>query len=252
MGMAISSRIPRVALVTGGARRLGRAIVEMLAREGFYVAIHYRHSGGEAYRLLEALGGKGCIVQADLAQEEALLPLMEKVRSRLGPIGVLINNASMFRRDEFGEVTRQSWDQHMEPNLRAPFVLSQEMAKRLPEDAEGLILHMLDQRVWNLTQHFVSYTVSRSALWSLTQSMALGFAPRIRVNAIGPGPVLPAEGQADEHFARMCHETPLRHGASPEEVAQTAHFLLAMPSITGQMIALDGGQHLHWSPPLKG
>lgn len=249
MGMAISSRIPRVALVTGGARRLGRAIVEMLAREGFYVAIHYRHSGGEAHRLLEALGGKGCIVQADLAQEEALLPLMEKVRSRLGPIGVLVNNASMFRRDEFGEVTRQSWDQHMEPNLRAPFVLSQEMAKRLPEDAEGLILHMLDQRVWNLTQHFVSYTVSRSALWSLTQSMALGFAPRIRVNAIGPGPVLPAEGQADEHFERMCHETPLRHGSSPEEVAQTAHFLLAAPSITGQMIALDGGQHLHWSPP---
>lgn len=241
--------IPRVALVTGGARRLGRAMVAMLAREGFSVAIHCHHSVEQAQELLQAIGGKGCVVQADLAQEDALLPLMADVHDRLGPVGVLINNASVFRRDEFGEVTRASWDQHMEPNLRAPFVLSQAMAEALPPASEGVILHMLDQRVWNLTQHFVSYTVSRSALWSLTQSMALGFAPRIRVNAIGPGPVLPAEGQSDEHFAQMCQNTPLHHGATPQEVAQTARFLIATPSITGQMIALDSGQHLNWSPP---
>lgn len=246
--LPISSHIPRVALVTGGARRLGRAMVEMLASEGFKVAIHYRRSADEAHELLEKIGGKGCIVHADLAEEAALLPLLAEVQEQLGPIGVLINNASVFQRDELGSVTRQSWDEHMEPNLRAPFVLSQAMAEALPQQAQGVILNMLDQRVWNLTPHFVSYTVSRSALWSLTQSMALGLAPRIRVNAIGPGPVLPASGQSDEHFEAMCRKTPLQSGASPEEIAAIARFFLMAPSVTGQMIAPDGGQHLNWSP----
>lgn len=249
LGLSSFASIPRVALVTGGARRLGRAMVEMLAAEGFYVAIHCHHSVEEAHALLANIGGKGCVVSADLTQEAELLPLMTAVQQKLGPIGVLINNASVFERDEFGEVSRMSWDRHMEPNVRAPFVLSQAMAEGLPQQAEGVILHLLDQRVWNLTQHFVSYTVSRSALWSLTRSMALGFAPRIRVNAIGPGPVLPAVGQSDEHFERMCRATPLRRGATVEEITQTARFLIAMPSVTGQMIALDGGQHLNWSPP---
>ncbi|MCT6855036.1 short chain dehydrogenase [Parasaccharibacter apium] len=247
--VGLSPHMPRVALVTGGARRLGRAMVEMLAAEGFAVAIHYRNSRDEAEALLRQIGGRGCVVQADLADEAALLPMMEHVTAQLGTLGVLINNASVFERDEFGSVTRQSWDAHMEPNLRAPFVLSQAMAEALPEGAEGLIVNMLDQRVWNLTPHFVSYTVARSALWSLTRTMALGLAPRVRVNAIGPGPVLPAAGQSLEHFEAMCQRTPLHRGADVEEIAAIARMFLMLPSVTGQMLAPDGGQHLNWSPP---
>lgn len=246
---AVPPRMPGTALVTGGARRIGRALVVMLARQGFRVAIHCHQSRNEAEALLQEIGGRGCIVQADLADEAALSPLMQDVQTQLGPVGVLINNASVFERDEFATVTRESWDRHLEPNLRAPFVLSQFMADSLPEEAEGMILHMLDQRVWNLTPHFVSYTVSRSALWSLTRTMALALAPRIRVNALGPGPVLPARGQTEEQFRRMCEKTPLQHGATPEEIARSALMLLHLPSVTGQMIALDGGQHLNWAAP---
>ncbi|MDF7673643.1 SDR family oxidoreductase [Acetobacteraceae bacterium ESL0709] len=245
---SLPSVIPRVALVTGGALRLGRAMVQALAAQGFSVAIHCNRNHEAASELLASIGGKGCVVRADLAKEETLLPLMWEVQDMLGPVGVLINNASVFERDEFDNVTRESWERHMQPNLRAPFVLSQAMVKALPDGAEGFILHMLDQRVWNLTPHFVSYTISRSALWSLTRTMAMAFAPRVRVNAIGPGPVLPAEGQSLEHFDQMCRETPLQHGSSPEEIARAALMLLSLPSVTGQMLALDGGQHLNWGP----
>ena len=244
----ISPRVPRTALVTGGARRIGRALVEMLVEQGFTVAIHYRASEADAQELLDRLGGRGCLLKADLAYEKDVDALFTKAREKLGPIGVLINNASAFTRDEIGTTTRESWDQHIEPNLRAPFVLSQAMAQSLPDDAEGLILNMLDQRVWNLTPHFVSYTVSKAGLWTLTQTLALALAPRIRVNAIGPGPVLPAVGQSQEHFDRMCAGTPLKRGASPEEIAQAALALFSLPSVTGQMLAMDGGQHLNWSP----
>ncbi|WP_272916207.1 SDR family oxidoreductase [Aristophania vespae] len=244
----LSSEIPKVALVTGGALRLGRAMVQALAAQNFLVAIHCNRNVEAAHELLAKIDHKGCVVQADLSKEENLLPLMQEVKEKLGPVGVLINNASVFERDEFGTVSRESWDRHLEPNLRAPFVLSQEMVRALPKGAKGFILHMLDQRVWNLTPHFVSYTISRSALWSLTRTMALAFAPQVRVNAIGPGPVLPAEGQSREHFDQMCQQTPLQHGSSPEEVAQAIIMLLVLPSVTGQMLALDSGQHLNWGP----
>lgn len=246
--MIFPSAIPRTALVTGGALRLGRAIVQALSAQGFSVAIHCHRNYEAAQELLASIQGRGCVIQADLSEEAALAPLMQEVQHTLGPVGVLVNNASVFERDEFETATRKSWDRHMGPNLRAPFVLSQLMVKALPHEAEGFILHMLDQRVWNLTPHFVSYTVSRSALWSLTRTMAMAFAPRVRVNAIGPGPVLPAEGQSREHFDKMCRETPLQHGSSPEEIGQTVLALLSLPSVTGQMLALDGGQHLNWGP----
>lgn len=251
--VTIAASIPRVALVTGGARRIGAAIVTRLAREGFAVAIHYRESEAPARALLAATGGRGCVLKADLAREEEVAGLIGAAESALGPVGVLVNNASVFERDEIGPgahraVTRESWDAHIEPNLRAPFVLSQAMAKALPGGAQGAILNLLDQRVWNLTPHFVSYTLSKSGLWTLTRTLALALAPRIRVNAIGPGPVLPAPGQTEAQFARMCEMTPLRHGATPEEIAQGAVALLSLPSVTGQMLAMDGGQHLNWSP----
>lgn len=244
----ISPHVPRTALVTGGARRIGRALVEMLVQQGFTVAIHYRESEVDAQELLRQISGRGCLLKADLASGKDVEALVADAMEKLGPIGILINNASAFTRDEIETATRESWDQHIEPNLRAPFVLSQAMAKALPEDAEGLILNMLDQRVWNLTPHFVSYTVSKAGLWTLTQTLALALAPRIRVNAIGPGPVLPAVGQSQEHFDRMCAGTPLKRGASPEEIAQAALALFSLPSVTGQMLAMDGGQHLNWSP----
>ena len=245
----ISDRVPRGALVTGGAKRVGRALVKMLVEQGFSVAIHFRNSRAEAEVLLTEIGGKGCVLDADLAREEEVASLVSRAETALGPLGILINNASTFERDEMSDATRESWDQHLESNLRAPFVLSQEMARRLPEGAEGLILNLLDQRVWNLTPHFVSYTVSKSGLWALTQSMSLAFAPRIRVNAIGPGPVLPAARQTQEQFDEMCLKTPLKRSAPPEEIAQGALALFSLPSVTGQMLAMDAGQHLNWGAP---
>lgn len=243
--------IPRAALVTGGAQRLGGAMVRGLARAGFDVAIHCHTSRAEAERLrdeVHALGRRAVVLAADLAAEAEVETLVPAASADLGPIGVLINNASRFEWEEWTDVTRATWDRHIEPNLRAPFVLTQAVARALPEDAQGVVINMLDQRVWSLTPHFVSYTVSKAALWALTQTMAMALAPRIRVNAIGPGPALPSPRQTPAQFARQAASTPLRHGTSPDEVARAMLAILSLPAMTGQMIALDGGQHLQWAP----
>lgn len=242
--------MPRSALVTGAARRIGRAISEELARQGFALAIHYHGSQGPAEELAReiiARGGKAVTLKADLSDESAVLPLIDRAAELLGPIGCLVNNASVFERDSIQDADRNSWDRHMEANLRAPFVLMQRFAAALPGTASGCIINLLDQRVWNLTPHFVSYTVSKAALWTLTQSMALAMAPRVRVNGIGPGPALPSPRQTDAQFERQCAGLPLRRGTSPAEIAEAVRFILAAPSMTGQMIALDGGQHLGWA-----
>ena len=248
-------RVPRTALVTGGARRLGRAICLALAEDGFSVAIHCHRSREEGSALaaeIEQVGGRASAVAADLRIEAETQSLVEQAAAALGPVGLLVNNASIFERDEWHDADRASWDRHMEPNLRAPFVLMQAMARALPSDAGGLVINMLDQRVWSLTPHFVSYTVSKAGLWALTQQMALALAPRIRVNAIGPGPALPSPRQTAEQFARQCESVPLRHGTNPEEVGRAVLAILGLSSMTGQMIALDGGQHLQWSPAGSG
>ena len=249
MPATIPAAFPRAALVTGGARRLGGAIVSALADAGFDVAIHCHQSGAEAEALaaqIRAQGRRATVLQADLGDEAAVQSLLPAATAALGPLGVLVNNASTFERDEWNDATRESWDAHMEPNLRAPFVLTQAMARALPETASGAVVNLLDQRVWSLTPHFISYTVSKAALWALTQQMALALAPRIRVNAIGPGPALPSPRQTAEQFARQCASVPLRCGTSPAEVAGAVLAILALPSMTGQMVALDGGQHLQW------
>ena len=248
LALPFSPSLPRTALVTGGAKRLGRAICQSLVSAGFRVAIHYNASGAEAAELADEIGDAAIAIQADLSDELATAALMGRVADALGPVGVLVNNASVFERDEWHDATRASWDRHLEPNVRAPFVLMQAMARALPTQAEGAVINLLDQRVWSLTPHFVSYTVSKAALWALTQQMALALAPRIRVNAIGPGPALPSERQSAEQFARQAASVPLQHGTSPEEVGHAVLALLMLPSVTGQMIALDGGQHLQWSP----
>jgi NAD(P)-dependent dehydrogenase (short-subunit alcohol dehydrogenase family) len=172
--------------------------------------------------------------------------------AKLGTITALVNNASLFVRDEIGDVTRAGWDRQLAVNLRAPFVLTQQFARLLPADAGGAIVNMLDQRVWNLTPHFVSYTVSKAGLWTLTQTMALALAPRIRVNGVGPGPILPNDNQSAEQFHTHWSSLPLQQKIDPAEVARTVRFLIESPSITGQMIAVDGGEHLAWAQPKRG
>lgn len=249
--MTIPDTIPRVALVTGGAKRLGRAMALALAGAGFDVAVHYGTSAAEAEAAcdeIRAAGRRAVALRADLAKEAEVAALLPAAQAALGPVGVLVNNASTFERDEWHDATRESWDLHLEPNLRAPFVLAQALAKALPPHAEGAVVNLLDQRVWSLTPHFVSYTVSKAGLWALTQTLALALAPRIRVNGIGPGPALASARQTADQFARQCSSVPLKRGTSPEEIAAALLAILAFPSMTGQMIALDGGQHLQWAP----
>jgi NAD(P)-dependent dehydrogenase (short-subunit alcohol dehydrogenase family) len=249
--MPIPPAIPRAALVTGAARRIGRAIALGLAASGFDIAIHH-HTSGKAAEATAAeirkLGRRATVLRADLANEAQTATLLPQATAALGPIGVLVNNACPFERDEWDDTTRASWDAHIEPGLRAPFVLMQHFASALPADAEGAVINMLDQRVWSITPHFVSYTVAKAGLWALTQSMALALAPRIRVNGIGPGPALPNTRQTGEQFARQSASVPLGRGTSPDEIAGAVLAILALPAMTGQMLALDGGQHLQWQP----
>lgn len=248
-------RIPRVALVTGAAHRIGRAIALDLAEHGFDIAVHYNRSGAAAEELAETIRTKGrmaAALGADLASEEETESLVGRATEALGPVGLLVNNASRFEFDMWDDATRESWDVHMETNLRAPFLLSQHMALALPAEADGVIVNLLDQRVWNLTPYFMTYTLSKAALWTLTQTMALALAPRVRVNAIGPGPTLKSERQDEDHFRMQWNATPLQHGATPEEIAAGIRFIISASSMTGQMIALDGGEHLGWAQPSRG
>jgi NAD(P)-dependent dehydrogenase (short-subunit alcohol dehydrogenase family) len=249
--MSIPPGIPRAALVTGAAKRIGRAIALGLAEAGFDVAVHYSSSLAEAEEVvaaIRALGRQAVALRADLSREAEVEALIPDATAKLGPVGVLVNNASRFERDEWDDATRASWDAHLEPNLRAPFVLTQAMALALPEGAEGVVVNMLDQRVLSLTPHFVSYTISKAGLWAMTQSLALALAPRVRVNGIGPGPTLPSTRQTEAQFRAQCESTPMRRGSSPEEVVRAVMAILSLPAMTGQMLALDGGQHLQWAP----
>lgn len=250
--MTLSDQLPRAALVTGAGKRIGRAIALDLATHGFAVAVHYNGSAEAARDVVAeivAKGGKAVALQADLGDEAAVERLIPAAVAALGPLGVLINNASTFEYDSIASATRAGWDRHLEANLRAPFVLIQQFARQLPETAEGAVVNLLDQRVWNLTPHFVTYTVSKAALWTLTQTLALALAPRIRVNGIGPGPTLPSTHQTEAQFARQCADMPLGHGTSPDEIVAAVWFLLQARAMTGQMVALDGGQHLGWAQP---
>jgi NAD(P)-dependent dehydrogenase (short-subunit alcohol dehydrogenase family) len=244
-----------VALVTGAARRIGAAIARDLARHGWAVAIHYRGSRAEAEGLareIEAAGGRARALACDLAREAEVETLVPRAAEALGPLTCLVNNASVFQMDKIDTATRVSWDRHIEINLRAPLVLSQAFARQLPEGAEGNIVNLLDQRVWKLTPYFLSYTVAKSGLWTLTRTLALALAPRIRVNGIGPGPTLPSERQSLEQFRHQQAAVPLRHGPELAEIAAAVRFILDAPSMTGQMIALDGGEHLGWAQSARG
>jgi NAD(P)-dependent dehydrogenase (short-subunit alcohol dehydrogenase family) len=246
--------VPRTALVTGAGQRIGRALALSLAQAGFAVAVHYHRSRAAAEAVvatIRAAGGDAAALAADLADENAARGLLREAACALGPVGVLVNNAGIFGDDTVETATRESWDTHLAINLRAPFVLIQEFSRRLPAEAGGVVVNLLDQRVWSLTPNFVSYTLSKAGLWTLTQTMAMALAPRIRVNGIGPGPALPNARQSLEQFLRQCARMPLGRGTSPDEITAALRFILEAPAMTGQMIALDGGEHLGWAPPRR-
>ena len=243
---------PKAALVTGAGKRIGRAIALDLASAGWTVAIHCNRSVAEANETVAAIEGKGGrarTVQADLADAAATQTLVERAGAAVGPLTLLVNNASIFENDLWNTVTNESWDQHMRVNLRAPFVLIQEFARRRPKGVPANVVNLIDERVWNPTPYFVSYTVSKMGLWGLTQTLALALAPEVRVNAIGPGPTLRSAHQTEEQFRRQWTMMPLRRPIDVDEICRALRFILDAPSMTGQMIALDGGQHLGWAQP---
>jgi NAD(P)-dependent dehydrogenase (short-subunit alcohol dehydrogenase family) len=228
-------------LVTGGAKRFGREIVLDLARHGWDVVIHYNASEAEALATgadARALGVDAALVRCDLAREDEVAALI----GRAGPLDALINNASIFEYDDWQSATRQSWDRHMEINLRAPFVLSQELARQ----GGSAIVNIIDQRVLKPTPQFMTYSLTRAGLHWLTRTLAQGLAPKVRVNAVAPGPSFIGARQDEETHRRQRASTPLGLGASVEDLTGAVRYLLEAGSVTGQMIAVDGGQHLAW------
>lgn len=242
----------RVALVTGAGRRIGRGLALDLARHGFAVGVHYAGSSEDAEAVVAeivASGGKATALQADLADARATLRLVPALAEALGPPTLLVNNAALFHEDRLATVDPALWDRQMAINLRAPVLLAQAFAAGLPHPMRGNIVNIIDQRVWRPTPQFFSYTAAKAALWAATQTMAQALAPRIRVNAIGPGPVLRSIHQSAADFDAEVAATILGIGTSPAEIAAAIRFILDAPAMTGQMIALDGGQHLAWRTP---
>jgi NAD(P)-dependent dehydrogenase (short-subunit alcohol dehydrogenase family) len=249
------------ALVTGAGKRLGRAMALYLAGRGHDVAVHYASSQDEAEAVaaeIRALGRKAQTFQADLLVETETEALIPAATAALGPLTVLVNNASIFEYDRIDTATRKSWDRHIESNLRAPYVLTQGFARQCPPAvkdengeplAKGLIVNMIDQRILKLTPEFSSYTIAKMGLWALTRTAAQGLAPHVRVNAIGPGPTLQGARQSADHFARQRAATVLGRGASPADITAALGFFLDSPAVTGQFLAIDGGQHLAWQTP---
>jgi NAD(P)-dependent dehydrogenase (short-subunit alcohol dehydrogenase family) len=242
----------KTVLITGAARRIGRQLALDLASDGWNVAVHCNTSRDEAEHVVAEivkLGRKAAVVQGDLAEATIADHLIGEATKQLGPLTALINNASIFEPDEVGSITLDSWSQHQDINLRAPVMLAQSFARQLPAEMDGNIINIIDQRVWKLNPRFFSYTNSKAGLWSATRTLAQALAPRIRVNAIGPGPALPSVRMDKAEFKKQEGLTLLGRGTSPTEISQAAKFILSQPALTGQMIALDGGQHLLWQTP---
>lgn len=254
--------IPKRALVTGAGRRLGRAMALELARRGHDVAVHYATSQSEAEDVaaeIRAMGRQATTLGADLLDEAQVIPLVARAAEALGgPLCVLVNNASIFEYDTIHSATRKGWDRHMESNLRAPFVLTQAFAEQAPKadtDASGepvaaaLVVNMIDQRVHKPTPEFMTYTIAKMGLWAFTRTAAQALAPRVRVNAIGPGPTLRGSRQTEDHFARQRAATILKRGADAADICAALGYLVDAKSVTGQLICVDGGQHLAWQTP---
>ena len=250
------------ALVTGAGQRLGQAMALYLAGRGFDVAVHYASSGKGAEETAHGIretGQKAALLKADLLDDDATTNLFGSAVEALGgPITCLVNNASIFEYDTIATATRESWDRHMGSNLRAPLLLTQALAAQgltaLTDDrgepvAQALIVNMVDQRVRKLTPEFMTYTLAKMGLWTLTQTSAQALAPAIRVNAIGPGPTLQGSRQSTRHFEDQRSNTVLGRGANPSDITAALGYFLDAPGVTGQLLCVDGGQHLGWQTP---
>lgn len=251
--MTETSETKGPALVTGAARRIGLAIAGRLAREGRPVVLHSsRRSADEAELAAEAIrrqGGRACVAVADLADAAETERLVEIASRAFGPLTLLVNNASLFEVDTAGAFPLDRYERHMAINLRAPLLLARDFARDLPPGVEGVVVNIIDQRVFRLTPQYFSYTLSKSALWTATRTMAQAYAPRIRVNAVGPGPVFPNEALGDREFEIEARGVPLGHAAEVSGVVDAVVYLAGARSVTGQMIAVDAGQHLAWRTP---
>ncbi|HEY1630212.1 MAG TPA: SDR family oxidoreductase [Rhizomicrobium sp.] len=239
----------KAVLVTGAAKRLGRAIALDLARDGWDVAIHYNASEADAQSAVaeaKKAGRNAIAVKADLAREEEVATLVRRAVEAIGPLTALVNSASLFQNDDWQSATRESWDAHMNVNARAPFVLSQGFARQLPEGEDGAIVNLLDQRLFKPGPEFLSYSVSRAGLHWLTTTLAQALAPRIRVNAVAPGPTLKAATQSVTAFILERQATILGRGSDPQDISDAVRYLLHARAVTGETIAVDGGQHLIW------
>ena len=243
------------ALVSGAARRIGRSLALECARLGYDVVVHHRGGADEADATVAdivALGRRAVRVEADLADPAAPEPLVARAAAALGPLTLLVNNASRFEDDRLGALTPQGWEAHMAANLRAPVFLMQAFAAQVaPErpDGEACVVNLIDQRVLKPNPQFFSYTLSKAALWNATRTTAQALAPRVRVNAIGPGPTLASVHQDADEFEREAARVPLARGAALDDIAAALAYLVDARAVTGQMIAVDGGQHLAWRTP---
>ncbi len=238
-------------LITGAAKRIGASIAKSFALKNWNLALHYNKSKKETEILSEELRKKYKIkvicIKSDLNNLKNVQNIIPKAKKSIGPITCLINNAASFEYDSIESLSPESWNMHINTNIRAPLFLCQSFVKNLKNTHKGNIINIIDQRVWNLTPHFTSYTISKSALWTLTQTLALSLSPDIRVNAIGPGPTLKSKIQSDKQFKEQYKRMPLQVPTSLEEISSFIDLIIKSPSMTGQMIALDGGQHLGWA-----
>ena len=242
----------KTVLVTGAAKRLGRAIALDLAAAGWDIALHYHGSAAEADTAAAEVrkAGVRCeTFQCNLSNEGETAALIGRAAAALGPLTALVNSASLFENDDWQSASRASWDAHMETNLRAPLVLSQALARQVPAAATGCIVNIIDQRVLKPTPQFLSYSLSKAGLYWLTTTLAQGMGPRVRVNAIGPGPTIRNARQSEADFARQRDATVLKRGAEPADVCAAVRYLLGAQAVTGQLLAVDGGQHLIWQTP---
>lgn len=243
---------PRTALVTGGAKRIGAEIVRALAHDGWAVAIHCHSSVAEAEALANGLrgaGGHAAVVSGDLSNLKVLRDILPAVNKALGPVTLLVNNASVFLFDRIGGLDAGHWQTQFDVNLRAPVFLAEAFAAQLPEGVQGNVINMIDQRVWKPTPEMTSYTLSKAALWTATQTLAQALAPRVRVNGIGPGPTLPNPRDGQDGLSSDVARVPLKRAVDLADFGRAIRFLVETRSMTGQMLALDSGQHLAWKTP---